>query len=299
MLSNPIDFSSVWCLLFLKKVTRIDNIFVYGNIFQLETKSKKVCMRKHKRYLRTNNILRWKTVLSGLCFLETVLFCSIFCYSNMTLTKLNGISFVFCISKTRLSGEYLCESSVFLFKKDKLKFLKSYYGIESEEELLKNVLSKMICFSDSLPYNWKRPPWKTRKKGSMQRLDLYYSEKVVVFNLIRDLVVSNKGLLGLLLRLIKDYIPSLYSCEIVVVERLELEKRRVFVHSFCWSSYYREELVVLIFSSLPLSYWSIYSHLIEDIELRKSLLKSSICSLVSESNGSFISRKGVGDYYED
>ena len=133
----------------------------------------------------------------------------------------------------------------------------------------------------------------------MQRLDLYYSEKVVVFNLIRDLVVSNKGLLGLLLRLIKDYIPSLYSCEIVVVERLELEKRRVFVHSFCWSSYYREELVVLIFSSLPLSYWSIYSHLIEDIELRKSLLKSSICSLVSESNGSFISRKGVGDYYED
>jgi len=67
----------------------------------------------------------------------------------------------------------------------------------------------------------------------MQRLDLYYSEKVVVFNLIRDIVVSNKGLLGLLLRLIKDYIPSLYSCEIVVVERLELEKRRVFVHSFC------------------------------------------------------------------
>tara|TARA_B100000767_G_C19669477_1_gene494650 strand:+ start:581 stop:802 length:222 start_codon:yes stop_codon:yes gene_type:complete len=45
----------------------------------------------------------------------------------------------------------------------------------------------------------------------MQRLDFYYSDKVLVFNLIRDIVLENRQLFFPLLDLIKNYIPSLYS----------------------------------------------------------------------------------------
>jgi len=41
----------------------------------------------------------------------------------------------------------------YLFKKDKLKFLKGYHNIVSDKELLKYLLSRMSGFSDSLPYN--------------------------------------------------------------------------------------------------------------------------------------------------
>ena len=296
--SNPIDFSKGSCLLFLKQGS-VCELFPYANIIQVDTKSKKLCVRKHKRYLSTNNILRWKTILNRLCFSETVLLCSMFCYSNMTLTKLNSISFKGDIIKTRLSGDYLSYEVSCLFNKDKLNFLKIFYGINSEKELIRDILKKMICFSYSLPYNWKRPPWKSRKKGSMQRLDFYYSDKVVIFNLLRDIIVSNKGLLVILLELIKTDIPKLYK-KVDSVERRDLEKGVNFV----WSSYYREELVVLIFSSLPLSYWSIYSHIIEDINLRKWLVESSCCNLVSSSNRGLLKKEGRSsllrsDYYED
>jgi hypothetical protein len=61
---------------------------------------------------------------------------------------------------------------------------------------------------------------------------------------------------------------------------------------------------VLIFSSLPLSYWSIYSHIIEDINLRKWLVESSCCNLVSSSNRGLLKKEGRSsllrsDYYED
>ena len=66
---------------------------------------------------------------------------------------------------------------------------------------------------------------KTRKKGSMQRLDFYYSDKVVVFNLIRDMVLKNKSLFMPLLDLIKNYIPTLYCSKTIKVNRCLLEKR--------------------------------------------------------------------------
>jgi hypothetical protein len=62
----------------------------------------------------------------------------------------------------------------------------------------------------------------------MQRLDFYYSDKVVIFNLLRDIIVSNKGLLVILLELIKTDIPKLYK-KVDSVERRDLEKGVNFV----------------------------------------------------------------------
>ena len=59
----------------------------------------------------------------------------------------------------------------------------------------------------------------------MQRLDFYYSDKVVVFNLIRDMVLKNKSLFMPLLDLIKNYIPTLYCSPAIKVNRCLLEKR--------------------------------------------------------------------------
>ena len=301
MISNPIDFSVLSSLNFLLKVSSRKELlsYVWANVFQVGSKSKKLCMRKHKRYLGTNNILRWKTLHSKLSFFEGVMFCSIFCYSNMTLTKLNSIAFLFSCSSsgdcTRLSGYYFSYEVTYLFKKDKLKFLKGYHNIVSDKELLKYLLSRMSGFSDSLPYNWKRPPWKTRKKGSMQRLDFYYSDKVVVFNLIRDMVLKNKSLFMPLLDLIKNYIPTLYCSAPIKVNRCLLEKRENV--NFVWNDYYRQELLLHIFSSLPLCYWSIYSHLISDISMRKSLLLSSSSHLVSSSNRALMTMVGDGNFY--
>ena len=59
----------------------------------------------------------------------------------------------------------------------------------------------------------------------MQRLDFYYSDKVVVFNLIRDMVLKNKSLFMPLLDLIKNYIPTLYCSPPIKVNRCLLEKR--------------------------------------------------------------------------
>ena len=61
----------------------------------------------------------------------------------MTLTKLNSIAFLFSCSSsgdcTRLSGYYFSYEVTYLFKKDKLKFLKGYHNIVSDKELLKAI----------------------------------------------------------------------------------------------------------------------------------------------------------------
>ena len=315
IISNPIDFSKQSCLLFLRKEafkgTREENPYVWVNILQLPSKSKRLPLLKHKRYLGTNNILRWKTVFNKLGFFEGMMFCSIFSHSNMTLTRFNSVAFlVIPYSKnvkgldcTRLSGYYFSYEVTCLFKKDRLKFLKGYYNVKSDRELLKYLLSRMSGFSETLPYNWKRPPWRSRKKGSMQRLDFYYSDKVLVFNLIRDIVLENRQLFFPLLDLIKNYIPSLYSDFDIrargsINNRLRLEtKEEGSVDLFFWNSYYREELLVFIFSSLPLCYWSIYSHLIKDVNLRKSLVISSTSHWVSSSNRALMKKEGDRNHY--
>jgi len=310
ILNNPIDFCTQICLLFLKrnfKGTVGEGNYLWVNILQLPIKSKKLSVVKHKRYLVTNNILRWKTVFNKLGFFEGMMFCSIFPHSNMTLTKFNSVAFLVIpysnsvkgLDSTRLSGYYFSYEVTCLFKKDRLRFLKGYYKVKSDKELLKYLLSKMSGFSDTLPYNWKRPPWRSRKKGGMQRLDFFYSDKVLVFNLIKDIVLENRYLFLPLLDLIKNYIPLLYS-DIDVrdsrTRRLRLEVKEE-GNLFFWNSEHREELLLLIFANLPLCYWSIYSHLIKDVSVRKSLVTSSICHLVSSSNRGLMKKEGDRNHY--
>ena len=276
--------------------------FLWSNVFEVGTQSKKLCMRKHKRYLLTNSVLRWKTLFSRLNFYQSMVFCGLFCYSNITVTKMNSLAFMPADYSTRLSGDYFTYEIRSLYKKDKLVYLKSYYTVNSDEEALKQFMIGMRGISDHLPYNWKRPPWRTRRKGSMQRLDFYYSDKVLVFQTVRDVIVMNKHLFVPFLRLIRYFIPSLYKGvsgddRISRKDRLGLEDGSY--GGFNWNSNSQQELLCLVFSSLPLCYWSVYSHLIRDEGMRVSLVSSSKHHWVSCSKGALRVNKGDrNDYYK-
>ena len=58
----------------------------------------------------------------------------------------------------------------------------------------------------------------------MQRLDLYYSDKVLSFNTVRDIIVNNKHLLHPFIRLMRDFIPCLYEDRGLKKDRSDLEK---------------------------------------------------------------------------
>jgi len=295
-LRSPIEFSWRLSWLRLRSETTEETAypFVWCNVFQVGTQSAKLCMRKHKRYLLTNSILRWKTLFNRLNFFESMVFCGLFCYSNVTLTKFNSLAFMGASSSTRLCGDYEVRS---LYKKDKLVYLKSYYSVVSDEEGLKEYLIEMRGISDHLPYNWKRPPWRTRRRGSMQRLDLYYSDKVLSFNTVRDIIVNNKHLLHPFIRLMRDFIPCLYEDRGLKKDRSDLEKvSKVFKG---WNVESQQALLCYVFSSLPLSYWSVYSFIIEDSDMRRSLICSSIDHWVSCSKvGLRFTEGDRNDYYK-
>lgn len=257
-----------------KKEFRLNKQSVVKPLCHVIILSKKVSKFEHIVYLKTNPFQKWETLNRSLFFSSSILICCLFCYSYISLTKLKTFVFGCRLSggKSHICGATLFEDSVWK-DLDIINFCINFYGVSSciNLTLLYMIIySKDIEVVSDIAFNFKRPPFRTGRIGSVPRLDLYYKGKSSAFNLIISVCIKKPDLIMLLIR-------GLYSSSFVLksVFRLSLESNfKHKGHSVLsdWSIEEKERLLYIIFSNTPLNYWSIYSHHIRTPFLRSWLL---------------------------
>lgn len=257
-----------------KKEFRLNKQSVVKPLCHVINLSKKVSKFEHIVYLKTNPFQKWETLNRSLFFSSSILICVLFCYSYISLTKLKTFVFGCRLSggKSHICGVTLFEDSVWK-DLDIINFCINFYGVSSciNMTLLYMIIySKDIEVVSDIAYNFKRPPLRTGRIGSIPRLDFYYKGKSSAFNLIISVCIKKPGLIMLLIR-------GLYSSSFIIksVFRLSLESNfKHKGHSVLsdWSIEEKERLLYIIFSNTPLNYWSIYSHHIRTPFLRSCLL---------------------------
>jgi len=205
-----------------KKEFRLNKICMSKPLLHVVCISKKVSKLEHIVYLKTNPFQKWETLNRSLFFVSSILICVLFCYCYISLTKLKTFVFGCRLSggKNHVCGVTFFEDSVWK-DLDIINFCINFYGVSSCINL---TLLHMIIYSSDIEvasdvaYNFKRPPLRTGRIGSIPRLDLFYKGKSSVFNLIISVCIKKPDLIMLLIR-------GLYSSSFVLknVCRLSLE----------------------------------------------------------------------------
>jgi len=237
---------------------------------------KKLTKMKHRMWLKTNPILKWETSVREQNFRGSILLCALLCYSNASLTKLKTLSFRDRLSggPTKLCGHYSFED--WTEKSNNISsFCVNFYGVSStiESTLMYMVLySGCISVPHHLPHNWKRPPFRTRKPGVIPRLDLFYSGKTGVVNLIRDICIEKPHLIACLIKVFSNKMGTLKQMDRTLLESNYKHKGVYIISDWSWSQ--KENLLYEIFSCVPFVYWGVYTHYIRTSFLRESLFKT-------------------------
>ncbi len=227
---------------------------------------------RHRIWRKTNNFLKWHGVDRKHSFFISLVWCSIFSYSVCSLTRLNTL----CFNK-HLSGGHSKQCGFYFYgdlveQKSNLElFLMKHYGKESIRDVLRVLIDSEVTVPFAMPYTWKRPAYRTRKKGTTPRIDLFYTGNRARFSLILDLCVLNPCLISTVVKLVSEA----SSRSLLFKERHEWEqgyRHKAYYIKNTWSPDQKDELFYLMFKSTPWNYWSVYVYVIGCYLKRSCLL---------------------------
>lgn len=183
-------------------------------------KVKKIRIKKIRKSNFNNYINQWHFKL---CFWQSLIYSFTCLYVNPTFTFTNNIYIpfggkkLFPYRKNNLliksitqkiplhaAGNYKNDDYL-LWKYDRLKFLKIYYGIWNTKELLWFLIS-LWPFIDSyrvqLPFRFQKNPWRGRRKGTHRRIERFYHKWTYMVKDIITIAEQNKSLIPEILNLI-------------------------------------------------------------------------------------------------
>jgi hypothetical protein len=197
-----------------------------------------------------------------------------------------------------------------VWRYDRLLYFKIYFNCNDVEKIIKLLLYNWpyLKHDFNIPKRYKVDAWKAHgNKGAPRLIQNYYYNWSDLTNNIIIIAIENKKYVSLILNTIyneftinkkKPYLnrgdlykhqgtinfnnvfnPNDYNNMRATQDEIDkINKKRFYYNMYndhYWKRSYQQSLILKIMAQLPIPYWSIYTYMIDDIDVRRYMITGS------------------------